>query len=86
LLVAVGGGLTRLEVGVDNADAEAEAKRASRVTLLFLGRSIGDCSGVNLRYVVVGVSQKYPQAMLRSPPGIPMSVEVGYCARRDLEL
>jgi len=33
-LVVVGGGLTRLEVGVDEADVEAEAKRVSRLTLL----------------------------------------------------
>jgi len=33
-LVVVGGGLTRLEVEVDEADVEAEAKRVSRLTLL----------------------------------------------------
>ena len=46
-LVVVGGGLTRLEVGVDEVDAEAEARRVSRVTLLLLGVGAGEVDGIS---------------------------------------
>ena len=45
LVVAVGGWFTRLEVGVDEADAEAEAKRVSMVTLPLLGVGAGEAEG-----------------------------------------
>ena len=48
LLVVVDGGVTRLDEGVDEADAEAEAKRVSRVTLLFGVLGGGDAAGMSL--------------------------------------
>jgi len=46
--MVVGGGLTRLEVGVDEGDAEAEAKRVSRVTLLLPGVGAGEADGMRV--------------------------------------
>jgi hypothetical protein len=48
LLTVAGGVFTRLEVGVDEADAEAEAKRVSMVTLLLLGFEAGEADGRSL--------------------------------------
>jgi hypothetical protein len=49
LLAVVDGGVTRLDEGVDEAEAEveAEAKRVSRVTLL-LGVGAGEVAGMSL--------------------------------------
>ena len=41
LVVVVGSSFTRLLVGVDGVEAEAEAKRVSRVTLLLLAVGAG---------------------------------------------
>src|SRR5260221_2068061 len=48
LLVVVGGVFTRLEVGVDEADVEAEAKWVSRLTLLLSGVGAGEADGMRL--------------------------------------
>ena len=47
-LVVIGGGSTRLEVRVDGADAEADAKRVSRVTLPFVWVGAGEADGISL--------------------------------------
>jgi len=47
LAVAVDGGATTLEVGVDEAEVDAEAKSVSRVTLL-LGLVAGAAGGMSL--------------------------------------
>ena len=45
-LVVVCDGLTRLEVGADEVDAEAEARRVSRATLLLLGVGAGEADRI----------------------------------------
>jgi hypothetical protein len=44
----VEGLVTMLEVGVDESDVEAEAKRVSRVTFLLLGVGAGEADGMSL--------------------------------------
>jgi len=48
LLVVVGGGATALGVELDDAEAEAEAKRVSSVTLLF--GELGASEGVGMSF------------------------------------
>jgi hypothetical protein len=48
LLLKASGLVTMLEVGVDESDAEAEAKRVSRVTFLLLGVGAGEADGMSL--------------------------------------
>ena len=45
--MVVGGGVTRLGVGVDEVDAEAEIRRVSRATLLLLGVAAGAADGMS---------------------------------------